>query len=230
MAHTAHHFNESNPHGEQHHGHPIIPPITLTTVLGILLFFTVLTVGLAQFEVWIQGYFHIVLPHWVNIAIAMSIATVKAVMVMAIFMQLRYDNRMNTVVMLFTFFAVGLFLFFSGLDLFTRDRVTPWKAQYVVQGGTGFMVSQANNKPIVEAAKDRAITHWGPEKYERIRAATLHGHEGGEQEFQFSDANRSRAPRGVVVPHASSHGGEHAAPQGEAAPHAETKPAAPAGH
>ena len=138
MAHTAHHFNESNPHGEQHHGHPIIPPITLTTVLGILLFFTVLTVGLAQFEVWIQGYFHIVLPHWVNIAIAMSIATVKAVMVMAIFMQLRYDNRMNTVVMLFTFFAVGLFLFFSGLDLFTRDRVTPWKAQYVVQGGTGF--------------------------------------------------------------------------------------------
>lgn len=231
MSHTAHHPSESNPHGEQHHGHPIIPPITLTTVLGILLFFTVLTVGLAQFEVWVQNYFHIVLPHWVNIAIAMSIATVKAVMVMAIFMQLKYDNRMNTVVMLFTFFAVGLFLFFSGLDLFTRDRVTTWKAQYVVQGGTGNGVTQANNKPIVEAAKDRAITAWGPEKYERIKAATLGGHAGHTEEFKYSDANRSRAPRGVVVPRPAEHGGEHG---GAAAPsHDETKPAehaAPAGH
>lgn len=225
MAHAAHHFSESNPHGEKHHGHPIIPPITLSTVLAILLFFTVLTVGLAQLEVWIQGYFNIVLPHWVNIAIAMSIATVKAVLVMAIFMQLRYDNKMNTVVMLFTFFAVGLFLFFSGLDLFTRDRVTPWKAQTVVKGGTGFMVSQANGKPITQAARDRAITLWGPEKFARIEAATLHGHDHGHgaSDSPFSNASKSRAPRGVTV-HAADHAGDHAAPHAPADNHA-----APAG-
>ncbi|MFO0832040.1 MAG: cytochrome C oxidase subunit IV family protein [Phycisphaerales bacterium] len=222
MAHAANHFNESNPHGEKHHGHPIIPPITLTTVLGFLLLFTLLTVGLAQLEVWIQDYFRISLPHWVNIAIAMSIATVKAVMVMAIFMQLRYDNAMNTIVMLFTFFAVGLFLFFSGLDLFTRDRVTPWKAEYVVQGGTGFMVAQANGKPIVQAARDRAITLWGPEKFAKIEAATnaAHGHAG--EDFQYSTADRSRAPKGVVVPRAA-----HGAPHDE---HAAGEHEAPAGH
>jgi cytochrome c oxidase subunit IV len=194
---TPHHFDEANPHGEHHHSHPIIPPITLTTVLAFLLLFTVLTVGLAQLEVWAQGYFDIVLPRWVNIAVAMPIAVVKAVLVMAIFMQLRYDNFMNTVVMLFTFFAVGLFIFFSGLDLFTRDRVTPYKAQYVVPGGTG--VGTDANKPIVQSARDKYKQLWAsqPGRFEALEAESKHGKHGHAKHETGSSASQSRGGHGL---------------------------------
>jgi cytochrome c oxidase subunit 4 len=185
----AHHFDESNPHGEPHAQHVIVPPITLRTVLAFLLMFTVLTVGIAQAEVWAQGYFGFEFPKWVNILVAMTIATVKSVLVMAFFMQLRYDNAMNTIVMLFCFFAVGLFLFFSGLDLFTRDWVTDFKSTYVVPGGSG----PSGAKPYTAIAKDKWLEQWGPDKFERLKAASKHGHgHGHDDHAAMSSASRSR--------------------------------------
>jgi hypothetical protein len=85
----------------------------------------------------------------------MSIAVVKSLLVMAYFMQLRYDNPINTVAMLFCFFALGLFLMFTGLDLFTRGWVYDFKSGPVVAGGTGKGVTGANDQPMVTAAKVR---------------------------------------------------------------------------
>ncbi|GEM_PF-455498 len=156
---TAAAFDEMDPHGSHHHGqhasHVIVGPFILRTILAFLLFFTVLTVGLAQFEVWIEHALGIVLPWWVNVLVAMSIATVKSIMVMAYFMQLKYDNPINSVLMLFCFFALGLFLLFTGLDLFSRGSIVSYKSGPIVAGGTSRGIVGANNQPVVIAAKVR---------------------------------------------------------------------------
>jgi cytochrome c oxidase subunit 4 len=150
-------FNELDPHGAsahgQHESHAIVGPFTLRLVLGILLFFTLLTVGQAQAEVWISHALDIELPKWINVSIVLSIATVKALLVMAYFMQLRYDNPLNTIVMLFCFFGFALFLGFTSLDLFNRDTVYDFRSGQIIEGGTGTTVKTANGKPMVEAAK-----------------------------------------------------------------------------
>lgn len=191
-------FNELDPHGAgshgQHDSHVIVGPFQLRSVLIILLIFTALTVGLAQLEVFIAGFFEITLPWWVNVVVAMSIAVVKSVLVMAIFMQLRYDNPINSILMGFCFFALFLFLFFSGLDLFTRGRIYDFKATQVVAGGTGAGVATANGKPVVVAAHDRWMEIWGPDKFEKIKKSRKgHGHGHGHDDgHAVSSANRSR--------------------------------------
>jgi len=156
-------FNELDPHGYeqpghgQHHSHPIVGPFTLRSILALLLVFTVLTVGQAQAELWLTGAFEIAFPLWVNIVVVMGIATVKAVLVMAFFMQLRYDNPINTIIMAFCFFAMSLFLGFTAMDLLTRGRVTEFKNGPVVAGGTGAGVPSANGQPLVTAARTRYL-------------------------------------------------------------------------
>ncbi len=139
-------FDELDPHGfdkgHHDHGHVIVGPFTLRTVLAALLFFTVLTVFLAQAEVWAQGYFHIELPWWVNVAGAMSIAVVKALLVMGFFMQLKYDNPINTVLMCFCFAAAPPSSW--ALPAWTCSAaaaVDPQKQSQVIPGGTGFGVT-----------------------------------------------------------------------------------------
>ncbi len=196
-----HHFDELDPHGAHqggHHGHVIVGPFTLRTVLALLLFFTIATVGLAQLEVYIQHAMNFTFPWWVNVAVAMSIAVVKTLLVMAYFMQLRYDNPMNSIVMAFTVFGLFLFLFFSGLDLFSRGSVTDWKAQSLVEGGTGWGIKNAGGKPIVDAARERGIQKWGPEKFEEMKAMFSHGHgEHHEETPEHNTASRSRPRYGL---------------------------------
>lgn len=229
MAHAAHAHDSPGhaDHGE-HHAHVIVPPITLKLVLGVLLGLTVLTVATAQAEVWAMNYFGIVLPAWINVAGAMLIATVKAVLVMAYFMQLRYDNPMNTVVMLFTFFAVGLFLFFTSLDLFTRDRVYDFKSTPVVAGGMGGQHGLPAATPLVEFSKQKAkdrLNAEHPGRYDEVKALlshAKHGHGHGE-DTTVSNANRSRPRVGLTMPE-KAHGSEHGDSHSEAKP-AEGKPA-----
>ncbi len=105
-------------------------------ILAALLFLTALTVGFYNFEQWVETAFEVTLPKWVNIAGAMSIATVKAILVAAFFMQLKYDKALNTFVLLFCLFCVALFLTFSMIDLGSRDWVDPVKAPAISAGGT----------------------------------------------------------------------------------------------
>lgn len=137
-------FDPTDPHGtgQGHHGHHIISAPTLLIVLLLLLFFTVLTVALSRGEVWVQDTFNVVLPQWLNVIIAMSIATVKALLVCAYFMGLRYDKALNSIIMLVCIAAVICFLFFSAIDLGNRDAVSPLRATVPSPGGTGYGLDQ----------------------------------------------------------------------------------------
>lgn len=120
-----------------HHGHTIVPPSTLLAVLVTLLALTFLTWGASQVETLIATMFNIVLPDWVNVFVALSIAAVKTTLVVMFFMQLRYDNPLNSMVFIFTMITVLFFLGFTMTDLGARGTVARYKAEYIVQGGSG---------------------------------------------------------------------------------------------
>ncbi len=133
-----------NPHDDAHEGHFVADWKMQISVLIILLVFTALTVGFYNLEQWAEAAFEITLPNWVNIAGAMSIATIKAVLVAAFFMQLKYDKALNTFVMLFCLFCVALFLGFTMIDLGSRHLVDPARAPSIVAGGTGVGLNAAS--------------------------------------------------------------------------------------
>lgn len=149
-------FDELDPHDAGHHGqhgsHVIVGPFTLRSVLAALLVFTVLTVAQARLEVYLTGAFDMEFPRWVNVAFCMTIAVVKALLVMAFFMQLKFDNPINSVVMGVTFFVLALFLGFTSLDMTTRGEVSSYKGGYVVPGGLG---DSNDGVPVVTTARAR---------------------------------------------------------------------------
>lgn len=138
MAHVpAHSLNELDPHGGTPHEHHVTSAFTLKLILGLLLFFTILTVGQAQAEKWIAHVFAIELPNWLNVAVVMAIATVKATLVLLYFMHLKHDNPINAVIFGFTLLGVAIFLFFTFLDIGNRGYIDESKYAQVVKGGSG---------------------------------------------------------------------------------------------
>jgi len=132
-AHAAAHAHDAG----THHGHVIVSQRILLGVLGILLFFTLATVGAAQAEQWISYTFNIIIPQWVNVAVALLIATIKSIVVVLYFMQIRYDNPLNGVIIIFTLFCVAFFLGFVMIDLGNRKLIYPYKGMAIVEGGLG---------------------------------------------------------------------------------------------
>ena len=132
-----------NPHHGEHH-HFIADWRMQVGVLLILLFLTFLTVAFFRIEVWAEYAFGIHLPGWVNIAGAMTIATIKGVLVCAYFMQLKYDKILNTYVLLYCLLCVGLFLGFSMIDLGSRHLVNPDQSGEIFRGGTGVGLNDAS--------------------------------------------------------------------------------------
>lgn len=240
------HFNELDPHGASaHQGHHHVVSIrTLQIVLGLLLLFTALTVGAAQFEVFVQGYLDILLPRWVNVFIAMSIATVKAALVLLFFMQLKNDNPINGAIFVLCVLGVGLFLGFTALDLFTRDRIYAYKAQQIVAGGTGNTLTRvvgrdAEGKPIIETitgpitafARDKKLSAVGEAEFKKLKeeahAHKHHGHDGPA--ISTADKTVRRTGRTDALAAAPAHGesGDHGdSTHDKAGDHADTKPAA----
>lgn len=196
------HFNELDPHGAEagHHSHVIIGTTQLRLVLVALLIFTALTVGLAQFEVWFANYFDFVFPHWVNIAIAMSIAVVKSLLVLGIFMQLKYDNPINAMIVAFSLLGVGLFIGFTTLDLTTRDRIYDFKAGQVVPGGTaqggGNLVDKVRNDYIEKLALELGSKQAALDEYQRQFDKKHHGHHSHAHDPN-SNPNQSRSKTGL---------------------------------
>jgi len=133
-----------NPHDEAHEGHFVADWKMQISILIILLAFTALTVAFYNLEQWVETAFEISLPRWINIAGAMTIATIKAILVAAFFMQLKYDKALNTFVMLFCLFCVALFLGLTMIDLGSRHLVDPEKAPSIVAGGTGVGLNAAS--------------------------------------------------------------------------------------
>jgi len=213
-----------DPHGDHagHHGHVIVSSFTLKAVLGVLIVLTLATVGQAQLEVFIQNHFDMVFPKWVNVVACMGIAVVKAALVCLYFMQLKYDNPLNSIVFLFTLLGVGLFLGFTALDIGTRDSIYEYKSRQIIEGGAGL-----GGAPATATARQALLERVGPEKFELIRADVeghKHGHGGTATPNNASSAGQSRPAIGTTpglfdeqAPAADGHDHGHDA-QGEAKP------------
>lgn len=137
-----------------HHGHVIVSKRILIGILGILLFFTLATVGAAQAEVWFAHTFNVVIPQWVNVAVALSIATIKSTFVVLYFMQIRYDNPLNGIIVVFTLFCLAFFLGFTMIDLGNRKILYDYKGTHIVAGGIGGNLGSRKTDPGTSIAMD----------------------------------------------------------------------------
>ena len=98
-------MSASNQQHNEHLSH-VMSPQTLLTVFAALVMLTIVTVAAAQvsfgaWEVWVS----------------LGIANVKATLVAAYFMHLRYDKSFNGLVFLSSLLFVALFLAFTLMDL-----------------------------------------------------------------------------------------------------------------
>ena len=93
--------------------HHVIPTKTYLKVLLVLLGLTVLTVAVARPVTGVDFGF-------LNTAIAMFIATIKASLVLAIFMHLKYDNKLFTVIFGTSLFFLIILYLFSLIDIYSR--------------------------------------------------------------------------------------------------------------
>ncbi len=111
MGHAEHgnHGHSQQAHGE-HEEHHVIPFSILSKVMWALLALTILTVFTAKFV-------HLGV---LSGLVAFSIAGVKAYMVMAYFMGLKYDSKENRMIFSTGFIFLGILFFFCFLDIFTR--------------------------------------------------------------------------------------------------------------
>jgi len=197
-------------------GHHVTSLALLRGVLAALVFFTVLTVAASRGEIWLAETFQIEIPTIVNVMIAMSIATIKAMLVVAIFMHLQWDNRLNLLVLLFTLMGVGLFIGLTAVDLANRDTVYDWTTAQIVPGGIGQMTRgddvTIGSVPIAVFAREKYIQEHGEEAYKKKLAEHHAGHEHHEP---ARSPDRSRPMRGRTP------GLFDTAPAGDGAGHAE---------
>lgn len=94
---------------EHDHAHHIIPFETYVKVFATLIALTVVTVVASRIDFGTM-----------NSIIAFAIATVKAVIVASFFMHLKYDDKMNRIIILSAVFFLFVLWFFSILDELTR--------------------------------------------------------------------------------------------------------------
>ena len=195
--HPEHHG--SGDHGHDGEGHHVTSIWLLRVVLAVLVLFTILTVAASRAEIWAAEVFALQIPTLVNVFVAMSIATIKATFVVAIFMHLKWDNRLNLIVFLFTLMGVGLFIGFTALDLGHRKEIYDWKAEQIQPGGLGGLTrgeDETISVSLVEHARNKAIQKYGEEEFAK-KAAAKHPHH--DDHDQMRSADRSRAMHGLTV-------------------------------
>jgi cytochrome c oxidase subunit IV len=90
------------------------PASTYYKIFAALVFFTLVTVGLAQVH----------LGEW-NFFIAVAIATVKASLVAAYFMHLKDDNRFNVLLFIGSLLFMGVFFVYTMNDTQHRGQWDP---------------------------------------------------------------------------------------------------------
>lgn len=118
-------------HGHEPHLH-IVPIWQLAVVLGILLVLTVVTVLVAYLT-----------P---SVTIAMAIASVKALLVVSIFMHLKWDKPFNVLVLFVSVCLLGLFLAFALMDTNYNERYR--RPEYFREGWNERFTSQNPGQPL----------------------------------------------------------------------------------
>ncbi|MCC7062644.1 MAG: cytochrome C oxidase subunit IV family protein [Planctomycetes bacterium] len=123
---TAHAHNDHSTHGHGAHGHAahgelqmghhhVSSSAMFFNVLVALLILTGITVGTSRIDFGAA-----------NMMIAMAIASVKASLVMAFFMHLKWDTAINKIIFLSSFLFLSLLFIFTFADHATRRMDTQW--------------------------------------------------------------------------------------------------------
>lgn len=89
---------------------------TYSLVLAALFILTVITVGASGVDFGAP---------WVNVVVALVIASIKASLVALFFMHLLYDRRINAIIFLTGVVMLCIFLLFTLLDVDSRETVRP---------------------------------------------------------------------------------------------------------
>jgi cytochrome c oxidase subunit IV len=92
----------------------IMPFALLTKIWLALMVLTGITVGVTAFDF---GY--------LNVLVAMSVASAKALLVIFFFMHLKYENRALGVFLLLVFVILAIFIGFTFFDVAMRPEATP---------------------------------------------------------------------------------------------------------
>lgn len=126
---------------EAHEAHVHVTPFwTMFWVFVILLALTALTVWSSNIHHFWIGNTMIELGATGHILIALTIAVIKAALVAAYFMHLRYDPPMNTSVVCATVFALILFIGLTLADSATRRVFDKQEHVKIIPGGTSHLV------------------------------------------------------------------------------------------
>ena len=88
----------------------------MTANLAALLVLTAITVGASYINFGSSA---------ANVTIALTIATIKAILVALFFMHLRWDKPVNAIIAIAGFLFLGIFLMFDLLDLSNRRDPNP---------------------------------------------------------------------------------------------------------
>jgi cytochrome c oxidase subunit IV len=92
-----------------HHTHTVVPPRVYATVFGALLVFTALTVFASYLELYVF-----------NAVVALTIAVIKAVLVILFFMHIRYSSRLTKLTIAAGFFTLIVLLLMTMTDYISR--------------------------------------------------------------------------------------------------------------
>lgn len=128
---------------KKHSSHHIVPLSAYYKVWAALVVFTVITVATSYIDFG---------GHW-NIIIAMLIASAKAMMVILIFMGLKYDGKENNVTFFSAFLFLAIFVSLTSTDLFYRRDDLPVRVDASEMAGAGTDAAELKKwiKPSPEA-------------------------------------------------------------------------------
>ena len=144
-------------HKHEHHSHHIVPLKVYYGTLAALLVLTVVTVGVS----------YVNFGSTMNVIVALSIASLKASLVLLFFMGLKYDTNLNRAYILSSFVALILLLAFTASDLWTRPKPMP----VAVKSATGPLSEQEFNAMLVSSQE---LVAKGKELYD-VNCAVCHG-------------------------------------------------------
>ena len=194
-------------HGGDHAGHTVLPTKPLLAVFGALVFLTIVTVITAQID--LGG---------LNIPLALTIATIKALLVVAIFMALRYDNPVNFLVLATGGVFVVVFLILTLSDTALRGALGIVPAgEIIATVAPPDAVTEEHDVPEQEG-QDAGVTNAahedepvdGEEVYTRYLCNTCHSLDGttgvgptmqgiGAQQSREQISESIRNPDAVIV-------------------------------
>ena len=132
----------------QVHAH-ISPVAFYAFILGVLMFFTLLTVAVS--------YVHL---GKLNLLVAIVIASIKAGLVVTFFMHLKYDNKFNALILVVSLLFIGVFFTYTMNDTDHRGQLDSDQGGRIQQS-TGLVAPGGMEKPA--HTEDESPGHATPE-------------------------------------------------------------------